>query len=78
MKKWFLSPFKGERYHFLDFQEGQVPQNLEEKFNYRYSSLYSVIEQTFGVWENFERYAWLLFTHSRIHYYYYNGSSQFC
>ena len=52
MKKWFLSPFKGERYHFLDFQEGQVPQNLEEKFNYRYSSLCSVIEQTFGVWKN--------------------------
>ena len=52
MKKWFLSPFKGERYHFLDFQEGWVPQNLEEKFNYRHSSLYSVIEQTFGVWKN--------------------------
>ena len=52
MKKWFLSPFKGERYHFLDFQEGRVPQNLEEKFNYRHSSLYSVIEQTFGVWKN--------------------------
>ena len=52
MKKWFLSPFKGERYHLPDFQEGRAPQNLEEKFNYCHSSLYFIIKRTFGVWKN--------------------------
>ena len=52
MKKGFLTPFKGDRYHLPDFQQGRTPQNPEEKFNYLHSSIHSVIEQTFGVWKN--------------------------
>ena len=52
MKRGFLSPYKGERYHIPDFQQGEELQRLEEKFNYLHSSLRSVIERTFGVWKN--------------------------
>ena len=52
MKRGFLTPYKGERYHLLDFQQGGDSQHLNEKFNYLHSSLRSVIEQTFGVWKN--------------------------
>ena len=52
MKRGFLAPYKGERYHIPDFQQGEELQHPEEKFNYLHSSLRSVIEQTFGVWKN--------------------------
>ena len=52
MKRGFLAPYKGERYHIPDFQQSEELQHPEEKFNYLHSSLRSVIEQTFGVWKN--------------------------
>ena len=52
MKKGFLAPYKGERYHILEFWPHEVLHRLEERFNYLHSSLHSVIELTFGVWKN--------------------------
>ncbi|KAL0010397.1 hypothetical protein SO802_005505 [Lithocarpus litseifolius] len=52
MKRGFLVPYKGERYHIPDFQRGTELHRPEERFNYLHSSLHSVIERTFGVWKN--------------------------
>ncbi|KAL0012006.1 hypothetical protein SO802_007114 [Lithocarpus litseifolius] len=52
MKRGFLAPYKGERYHIPNFQRGSQLHCLEERFNYLHSSLLSVIERTFGVWKN--------------------------
>ena len=51
MKRGFLAPYKGVRYYLPDFQQGQLPQHLKEKFNYLHSSLRFVIERTFEVLE---------------------------
>ncbi|XP_075640673.1 uncharacterized protein LOC142612470 [Castanea sativa] len=52
MKRGFLAPYKGERYHIPEFQRGEELHRPEEKFDYFHSSLRSVIERTFGVWKN--------------------------
>ncbi|KAL0014453.1 hypothetical protein SO802_001522 [Lithocarpus litseifolius] len=52
MKRGFLAPYKGERYHIPEFERGEHLHHLEEKYNYLHSSLRSVIERTFGVWKN--------------------------
>ena len=52
MKKGFLAPYKGERYHIPEFQPYEELHHPEERFNYLHSSLRSVIERTFGVWKN--------------------------
>ena len=52
MRKRFLAPYKGERYHIPEFQPYEVLHCPKERFNYLYSSLCSVIERTFGVWKN--------------------------
>ncbi|KAL0005569.1 hypothetical protein SO802_013130 [Lithocarpus litseifolius] len=52
MKRGFLAPYMGERYHIPDFQQGEELHHPKEKFNYFHSSLRLVIEQTFGVWKN--------------------------
>jgi hypothetical protein len=44
----YLAPFKEQRYHIPDFQ-GASPQNMQEKFNHRHSSLRNVVERAFGV-----------------------------
>ena len=33
MKRGFLAPYKGARYHILNFQQGEELHRLEEKFN---------------------------------------------
>ncbi|XP_030948934.1 putative nuclease HARBI1 [Quercus lobata] len=52
MRKGFLAPYKGERYHIPEFQPYEVLHRPEERYNYLHSSLRSVIERTFGVWKN--------------------------
>ena len=52
MKKGFLVPYKGERYHIPKFEQGELLHRPDERFNYLHSSLHSVIERTFGVWKN--------------------------
>ncbi|KAK0570919.1 hypothetical protein LWI29_008435 [Acer saccharum] len=47
----YLGPYKGERYHILDFRRGRQPTGPREVFNQAHSSLRSVIERTFGVWK---------------------------
>ncbi|CAL5429173.1 unnamed protein product [Camellia sinensis] len=49
-KKGFLAPYKGNRYHQPEFQRHN-PQNRDELFNRAHSSLWSVIERTFGAWK---------------------------
>ncbi|CAL5384068.1 unnamed protein product [Camellia sinensis] len=49
-KKGFLAPYKGNRYHQLEFQRHN-PRNRDELFNCVHSSLLSVIERTFGAWK---------------------------
>ena len=52
MRKGFLAPYKGERYHIGEFRPSEVLHHPEERFNYLHSSLCSVIERTFGVWKS--------------------------
>ncbi|KAH1129091.1 hypothetical protein J1N35_000469 [Gossypium stocksii] len=48
----FLGPYRGERYHLLDFRRGNHrASGKKEIFNHTHSSLRSVIERTFGVWK---------------------------
>ena len=52
MKGGFLAPYKGERYHIPNFQQGEELHRPEEKFNYLHSSLRLIIKRTFGVWKS--------------------------
>ncbi|XP_065634738.1 uncharacterized protein LOC112006635 [Quercus suber] len=51
MRRGFLAPYKGERYHIGEFWPSEVLHHPKERFNYLHSSLRSVIERTFGVWK---------------------------
>ncbi|KAH9153227.1 hypothetical protein LEN26_003585 [Aphanomyces euteiches] len=45
-----LTPYRATRYHLKEFGQGRLkPQNKEELFNLRHSSLRNVIERAFGV-----------------------------
>ncbi|XP_030936119.1 uncharacterized protein LOC115961252 [Quercus lobata] len=52
LKKGYLPPYKGQRYHLSDFRRAGRGNHTEERFNYVHSSLRSAIERTFGVWKN--------------------------
>ncbi|WVZ84857.1 hypothetical protein U9M48_031840, partial [Paspalum notatum var. saurae] len=46
----YLAPYKGERYHMLEFRHrGMDPKTPKEKFNRVHSSIRNVIERSFGV-----------------------------
>ena len=45
----YLAPYKGERYHVLDFHRGVAPRTPKEKFNKIHSSKRNVVERGFGV-----------------------------
>jgi len=47
----YLGPYRGERYHLLEFRRRGHPQSQEEIFNHVHSSLQCLIERTFGVWK---------------------------
>ncbi|KAM6566134.1 protein ALP1-like [Cannabis sativa] len=48
--KGFLPPYRGERYHLQEYNNGgNRPRGKKELFNYRHSSLRNVIERCFGV-----------------------------
>jgi len=46
-----LGPYRGERYHLLEFHRQGQPQSREAIFNCVHSSLRCIIEHTFGVWK---------------------------
>ena len=54
----YLTPYSGKSvlYHIPEFISGRRcghgPQGIQEEFNYRYSSLRGVVDQTFGVLKN--------------------------
>lgn len=48
----YLAPYKGITYHFQEYNEGIMPQNRKEYFNYCHSSCRNVIERSFGVLKN--------------------------
>ena len=50
-RKGYLAPYKNQRYHVPEFQNGGRPVGLKEVFNYHHSSLRNVIERTFGIWK---------------------------
>jgi hypothetical protein len=50
--KGYMGPYKGERYHLLDFRRGSQSRVMHEIFNYAHSSLRCTIEITFEVWKN--------------------------
>ena len=53
MKKGYLAPYKGISYHLQEFRRrGESPRTRHKKFNHTHSSLWCVIERTFGVWKN--------------------------
>ncbi|XP_024180747.1 putative nuclease HARBI1 [Rosa chinensis] len=47
--KWYLGPYKCQRYHLPEFRRGAQPTGYKEIFNHAHSSIRSVIERTFGV-----------------------------
>ena len=52
LRKGYLPPYKGQRYHLSNFRRAGRGNHIEERFNYVHSSLRSAIERTFGVWKN--------------------------
>jgi hypothetical protein len=48
-QKGYLAPYKGQRYHIIEFQSGSQPIGLKEIFNHAHSSFRNVIERVFGV-----------------------------
>jgi hypothetical protein len=48
-RKGYLAPYKGQRYHVLEFQNSSQPIGLKEVFNHAHSSLRNIIERSFGV-----------------------------
>ncbi|CAL8992366.1 unnamed protein product [Prunus brigantina] len=51
----YLGPYKDERYHLSDFRRGSQPTGYKEVFNHVHSSLWSVVERTFGVWKKIRK-----------------------
>ena len=50
--KGFLSPHQNQLYHQEAFRKvGVKLKNAMELFNYRHSSLWSIVERTFGIWK---------------------------
>src|SRR6266540_3336732 len=45
----YLAPYKGTKYHLLEFRAGPRPSGKKEVFNHLHSSLRNVIERSFGV-----------------------------
>ena len=45
----YLAPYKGTKYHLLEFRQGPRPSGKKELFNFCHSSLRNVIERLFGV-----------------------------
>ena len=45
----FLTPYRGIRYHILEWREGCAPMNYEEYFNMKHASARNVIEHWFGL-----------------------------
>lgn len=45
----YLAPYKGERYHLLEWHRGMEPNTPMEKFNRVHSSIRNVIERSFGL-----------------------------
>ena len=52
LRKGYLPPYKGQRYHLSNFRRAGQENHIEERFNYVHSLLRSAIEQTSGVWKN--------------------------
>ena len=55
-----LTPYRGVRYHLREITQTELqPQNKEELFNYRHSSLRNAVERCFGIfkrrWRIFDR-----------------------
>jgi hypothetical protein len=51
--KGFLPSYRNERYHLDNFRGSQgEPKTVQEVFNYRHSSLRSVVERMFGIMKN--------------------------
>ncbi|WVZ65976.1 hypothetical protein U9M48_015256, partial [Paspalum notatum var. saurae] len=45
----YLAPYRGTKYHLLEYRQGPRPSGKKEVFNYVHSSLRNVIERSFGV-----------------------------
>ncbi|KAK1570322.1 hypothetical protein Q3G72_000153 [Acer saccharum] len=57
-RRQFLAPFRGVRYHLQDFGgHGRAPENENELFNLRHSSLRNVVERIFGTDANCKCFA---------------------
>ena len=48
LRSGLIAPYRGVRYHLKEYS-ARGPENAEELFNHRHSSLRNVIERTFGV-----------------------------
>ncbi|XP_072151744.1 uncharacterized protein [Setaria viridis] len=45
----YLAPYKGTKYHLLEFRQGPMPKGMKETFNFAHSSLKNCVERSFGV-----------------------------
>lgn len=48
---FFLTPYRGQRYHLEEYHMNPHMRSSKECFNHRHSSLRSVIERCFGIWK---------------------------
>ena len=55
----YLVPYKGTKYHLLEYRDGPEPQGKKEIFNYAHSSLRNVIERSF----DFLKMKWRILLH---------------
>lgn len=48
LRSGLITPYRGVRYHLKEYSS-RAPENAQEIFNHRHSSLRNVIERAFGV-----------------------------
>lgn len=48
----FLAPYRGQRYHLNEWNNGRQPRNPKELFNMKHSTARNVIERAFGILKN--------------------------
>ncbi|WVZ91562.1 hypothetical protein U9M48_037714, partial [Paspalum notatum var. saurae] len=48
----FLGPYRNTRYHLQHFRQGNMPNTMEELFNYRHAQLRCTVERAFGQLKN--------------------------
>jgi len=55
MPQWLPTPYRGVKYHLIEYGNRNHPTNAKELFNLRHSSLRVTVERAFGALKNMFR-----------------------